>query len=503
MTLDGDVDGDGVADVTLDGSGVTGQFSTLYINASNTTGRHLRVIGNGSGIPVFVQAPPGTAVAHVALIAIEANGPLQGFIPAIGLLANVQGSQNASLSDILVSNSQCNQGIGAGTGGDGGSGLGEVHRVTIVENVTTASENGIVVSAFQIQKSMITQAIVANNTIHDVNIGIIFQSGVGSVSTSDNTIDGIISGNVIFNARLDGIGLTAGSTIQGTATGNTIIAQISDNQINASISQYGGIGILGGYGSTENANSVIAKNMVTTTIQGNDIRESLSHGISVSGGISNVGPATQNYGTAVIQNNAISKSKYDAILAAGGWSASESTTEVMIANNTVTDSGNNGIEINGGTARNLGSNHQGASSNTAMGTVQGNTVQTSTFSDIAVFGGFDNSAGAVTGNLAEQRIVSNDARGATCQDGLPGNIARCTFANTITAADTGTQREERAITVQPAVMPLLNQLDERITDFRTRAQEAKTTESAAELTRLAERLAERKAEIMRRRQEAR
>jgi hypothetical protein len=61
----------------------------------------------------------------------------------------------------------------------------------------------------------------------------------------------------------------------------------------------------------------------------------------------------------------------------------------------------------------------------------------------------------------------------------------------------------RASTVQPAVMPLLNQLDERMADFHTRAQATTSPESAAELTRLAEHLAERKAEIMKRRQEAR
>ena len=144
------------------------------------------------------------------------------------------------------------------------------------------------------------------------------------------------------------------------------------------------------------------------------------------------------------------------------------------------------------------------------GTVQGNTVQGSTLSDIAVFGGFDDSAGAVTGNLAEQTIGSNNAKSAICQDGLPTNKAQCTFANASTSIATqeepspsGTQREEKAITVQPAVMPLLNQLDERMADFHTRAQEAATPESGAELLRLAERLAERRAEIIQRRQEVR
>ncbi len=44
--------------------------------------------------------------------------------------------------------------------------------------------------------------------------------------------------------------------------------------------------------------------------------------------------------------------------------------------------------------------------------------------------------------------------------------------------------------------PLLNQLNERMADLRTRAQEATTSASRAELLRLAERLAERKAQII-------
>jgi hypothetical protein len=77
------------------------------------------------------------------------------------------------------------------------------------------------------------------------------------------------------------------------------------------------------------------------------------------------------------------------------------------------------------------------------------------------------------------------------------NCARCTF-NASTGVITATQREEKAITVQPGVMPMLNQLDERMADFRTHAT---TPESQAELLCLAERLAERKAQVMMRRKQ--
>ena len=44
--------------------------------------------------------------------------------------------------------------------------------------------------------------------------------------------------------------------------------------------------------------------------------------------------------------------------------------------------------------------------------------------------------------------------------------------------------DSNVITIQPAVIPLLNQLNERMADLRTRAQEATTSASRAELLRL-------------------
>jgi hypothetical protein len=280
------------------------------------------------------------------------------------------------------------------------------------------------------------------------------------------------------------------------------LVSINDNQIDAEKAQDGGIIIFGGVGNEKETNAVNGNNIVTALVSGNKVDNPASCGICAAGGLglSPTVQATRNHVTVDIKDNTVTQAKYQAIIAAGGWSASESTAEVMIANNTVTGSGGNGIEVNGGTAQDRGDNRQGASSNTAMGTIQGNTVQASTFSDIAVFGGFDAAKGSVTGNRAVQRLSRNAANNLLCQDGIPGNKAECTFANASTETEeqssSSSQREEKAITVQPAVMPLLNQLDERITDFRARAQEATTPESAAELTRLAERLAERKAQIM-------
>ena len=501
MTLDGDVDGDGVADVTLDGSGVNGSPVTLSINVSNTTVRRFLVIGNSSNIPVTIIAHSSKTLGHVALVGIEVTGAAQESFSGIGLSVN-PGTQKASLHDVLVTSSKSNRSISVlAFGAQPGVAPGEIQRVTIVENEVAAPEGGIIVTPVNIDESSISQVVVANNTILLARYGIIFQGAAGAGNARRNTVEGVINGNSIRNTKAGGVLTTAGNTTRGEAKSNTLIVDIQENQIAAETSRNEAIGILGGFGTTAEGTSVTTRNTVTVAVEGNDIRDASGNGMSISGSTGAVGPTTQNFATTVIQGNVISNSKQAAILAAGGWSASDSTAEVMIANNTVTNSGNSDILISGGTARDLGNNNQGASSNTAMGTVQGNTVQGSTFSDIAVFGGFDDSKGTVTGNLAEQKIGTNNARSTTCQDGLPGNIARCTFANASTEAATTEPREARASTVVPEAMPLLQQFDERISDLRTRAKEATTPESAAELLRLADRLAERRMGIIQRRQQ--
>jgi hypothetical protein len=497
ITLDGDVDGDGVADVTLDGTGVSGFSPVLYISSSNATARYLRVVGNGTGNPVVVTAQPGAVVVHVALIGIIITSP-QRPPAALVFVANPTGNQSASIRDSLVSSCQLTGGgIHTLTIGDNGSGVGELQRITIAENtVETAPATSITVNHSKTQKSLISKIVVANNIINSSGKGVIFQGGAGEGAASDNIVEGTINGNFIHNAKNGGIEVVAGQTFQGTATRNSVIANIQDNQVDGGSTEGTAITVAGGASSIEDTSSPITKNTTIASISGNEVQESRGGGISITGSFGNQSLSIQNHSTADVYDNLIKKSKYTAILAAGGWSASESTAEVMISNNTVVNTEQNGIEINGGTARDRGNNQQGAASNTALGTIQGNTVQGSAFTDIAVFGGFAAEKGAVIGNVAEQRVFLNNARTPLCQDGIAGNTARCTFTNASTEAETGSQRKERAITVQPAAIPLLNHLDERIADLKARAQEATSPESAAELTRLAERLEERKAEIM-------
>lgn len=506
-TLDGDVDGDGLPDVTLDGSAVVGNYAILYINASNTTVRHLRVLGNGLGVPVFVGPQPGTVVANVALIGMDVTSPPPSPVAALGLDA-APTDKPASLNDVLVSGGQWKGGIAVGVDSSQGSALGELHRVTIAENVITAPNNGIDVATTQAQKALLTQITVTNNTIANVNYaGILFHAGAGYGAATGNMLAGTISGNIIRNTGKLGIAVAAGDTGQGATTGNTVVVDIEENHIDAEMAQFGGIIVFGGNSSNQDANSPSTNNMVTATIAGNEVQNSPSTGISVAGSLGQISIAVQNSATVDIHDNAIEKSKLAAIQAAGGWSASDSMAEVMIANNTATSAGSNGIEVDGGTAQDRGDNNQGASSNTAMGTIQGNTVQGTTGTDIAVFGGVDNTAGAVTGNLAVQTIGPNTAQSRTCQDGLAGNKAKCTYASASTEARTeqdesaqlDSQGKNSEAPVPAALRPLLNQLASRVEDLHNRAQAASTPQLRAELLRLAERLEGRAAQVAARR----
>ena len=482
VTIDGDVDGNGSPGVTLDASG-GGSSPSLGIFRSYTTLRHLRILS----LPILVGRQ--AIITNIAFIGIEATA---GPSPAIRLSTSSIQGQSDSLSDFLIINCHLaadGEVISLAATSDSGSGRGEMRRVTIVENVVVGKNNepmqgALVVSPTGGHQLVLSQLTIANNTIDSGSEGIRLRT-IGT----DQVIEATIVENIIRGGS-NGI-----VVIGGLGTKNTTVVDLHDNVINDRLS---GISLVGGMFSDS------AKNMVTASIAGNEIDGAFT-GIDIVGGSfrgsANI-QTVQNSVTADVRGNAV-VGRFAAIQVQGGLLASGNMTETMIANNTVTSS-RVGIEIDGGRAPSTSENQQGASiGNMAMGTIQGNTVQGSANSDIDVFGGIDDSGGTVTGNVAEQRIGNNNARTPTCQNGLAGNIARCTFANASTEAMTTEPREARASTVEAAAVPLLQQLDERISDLRTRAKETTTTESAAELLRLADRLAERRTEIIQRRQEVR
>jgi hypothetical protein len=141
----------------------------------------------------------------------------------------------------------------------------------------------------------------------------------------------------------------------------------------------------------------------------------------------------------------------------------DNTVDIMLAGNTITDSGDFGIQFAGGagfgrvpgtasrnTLRVQASANQVTASgifgmavfggfqglakgNTVLGTLSGNTVADSGDTGIAVFGGFDDSLGVIARNVVEGTIVNNTADGIMCEDGINRNSASCELIdNTIT-----------------------------------------------------------------------
>jgi len=104
----------------------------------------------------------------------------------------------------------------------------------------------------------------------------------------------------------------------------------------------------------------------------------------------------------------------------------------------VSNSGDNGIVVIGGTAESREFGTGETRDNQITGTIVRNTVQGSVQDGIAVFGGFDNSSGTVIGNRAVQDIINNTADGIRCQDGIAGNTATCTQSGNIITASVET-----------------------------------------------------------------
>jgi hypothetical protein len=102
----------------------------------------------------------------------------------------------------------------------------------------------------------------------------------------------------------------------------------------------------------------------------------------------------------------------------------------MVSDNVVHNTQQEGIQANGGTTQVQADsmNQSAARNNLLTGMILNNQVQGSGSTSIAVFGGFDNTRGVVSGNTARKNIFGNNIPDTPrCADGIVGNHAECTF----------------------------------------------------------------------------
>lgn len=389
VTIDGDVDGDGAPDVTLESvSGAAAEsklvqpqgedLSGLRVEASAVIIRGLTV-HSALGNAVEVAALPGRTLSDITLVGLEAKAENGA---GIVVEAQAEAGQEAHVNEVLISQNWITAGglVGialAATGTSSTAGSLTLMNVTLAENTAMNSQIGMSIVSTA-QGAMLTQIAVSNNQI--------------------------------TNMESRGIQLLGGSH---SASGNLVMAEIQDNIVAGAA----GISVEGG-----SINS--PGNMVEVAVVGNEVNASSDEGVRLTGGFDE---ALDNIVFGEIRGNEVEGSPTSSgVLLGGGRVASRNMVEAVVADNAVADA-MIGIRVNGGIA--LGTGEAGvARNNIVTGEIARNEVLGSLEVGIAAFGGVADPGAEVVENLVRQDIISNTADGFLCQDGLASNTAECTFS---------------------------------------------------------------------------
>lgn len=452
-TIDGDLDGDDVPDISLDGSAIPlaadGIDDGLVIASRNITVNALRVQAfpsGGIGIVHLSGFPDEEATDNIisnnivtgvpAPIFINAGltipfvGPVDGMVRGTRITGNTVSNATPCGICILTGDAPDSE-IAATTISDNrvmsGTQLGILVQAgssaagadTTISNTNISGNevagngsNGIAAVGFQGTRQTITRLAIHDNDVHD-NLS----TGIGLTATfcggSDNLMEATVAGNVLArNAPRDGTsGVFAGGGLNLNCTGtpspaehNRIEVSITDNIIADELGT--AIGIVGGGGLGA------SRNEVTATVAGNRLSRSGGSALAVIGGLGDGQAAADgNSVVADLGRNAIKDTVGAGITVVGGiGTAEQNLVTVTVADNAVRAGADVGLALTGGI--NAGGRH-----NTVAGTVVRNTLCGNSGPDLACAGGDEQGAttdaagalGEPAGNQVTGEITHNAA----------------------------------------------------------------------------------------------
>ena len=487
-TINGDINGDNIPDLILDGVPAGNQSLGLRplqggpgigieIASSDVILRGLQLRNFlDSAISIFV--PPGSSTADIGVMGLKITAPAQA--DGIRVTAEAQPGQPARLERVTLGGNDIDggdDGIGVFT-----EGVNNAVEGLMITNLTIRGNNitGTTIAGVNIgssaQGAMLTKINIVDNTVGGTPFDGI--SVAGSFAGANNMVETSITDNTLTGSGGNGISVSGGS---GEVTTNMLLAKIQGNVVQGydknialasgvngannsmvdavvenNILSNGVTGIAFSGGSVDSPNNTLLteirsndvqqhdfagifgegggsmdsdNNMVDGVIEGNLV-DGAFEVISLSGGFDG---ANGNMVMADIMDNDVGNGTLSGIATTGGWSASNNLVDTMIANNEVSNSVF-GISIFAGTTMARANSRNSALNNAATGTIVGNTVESSFDTGIIGFGGFDDSGGEVSGNLVQQNIVNNTADGLICFENISGNDSNCQFANN---TDTG------------------------------------------------------------------
>ena len=276
LTLDGDIDGDGSPDITLDGDSLS-TGAVLTVRSSKNTINGLTITGGDYGI--VVQADDGTTAGAISNTTLRGNTISETDEAGIAVLTKVAGS---TISTTTIEQNEVYENDGHGI-------------AAWSEAVNTTRTNSI------------TGLTIRDNHVHDHDKGAGIRVVSGLCEGDYNRIQATISGNTLSeNGKADtddahadieaGAASTDGCTSAPTdTTGNHLDVTIEDNV--SEDAPHVGIAVTGGVNESDT-------NTVTATVARNTVRRSATAGIQVVGGTNS---SDSNTVTATLNDNLITR----------------------------------------------------------------------------------------------------------------------------------------------------------------------------------------------------
>lgn len=388
--IDGDLDGDDVPDIALEGSAFPGPSGVAGISviSSHTTIKGLQVQHFPVGL--LVQAGDATTPGSIKHTRVK-NNILSGSAQN-GILMVTGNAPGSVLADTTIPHNLVMNNTGRGIRVLANqSAAGSDTRIadtTITDNEVIGNSNVGIVMASQGDNNIITAATIARNTVSgNTSVGINVMGGVAGAD--GNTLDVRITNNTVADNGNVGIRVVAA---QDNSSHNLVVAQVQGNTLERN--QVIGIATLAALGAGVFPTGTSVNNVLELRIEQNTVKSQAGAGITIFGGTGSPdgragAVADDNQVEAVVVQNVVEDNTDRGIgLGAGGSGlASANTVEVWVARNTVC---HNGADI-------AGEGGQGT-----------------------VFVPVPNQG---TGNLLEGRIAHNTATTITVEDGVPGNMA--------------------------------------------------------------------------------
>jgi hypothetical protein len=400
--IEGDLDGDEVPDITLEGAAFpipvppAPSAAGISVLSSHNTIRGLQVQHFPFRIRVRAGdfTNPGTVTHTTVTNNILAESKLDGILVATGNIPDSRVAHTTLTHNLMMNNARLGILVLANLSAAGSN--THIAHTTITDNEVTGNNSiGIEMLALG-DHNVISDATLARNTVSGNTVFGINVLG-GYAGADDNTLDVSIKDNTVTDNDLVGIRVIAG---QDNSSNNHVAARIEENTLERH--QFYGIATVAGEGAVDFPTGTSNHNVLDVRLERNTVRSQTGRGIAVSVGVA----SPDGRAGSVADNN---------------------QANARVAHNTVEYNTDRGIELSAG---GIGL----ASANTLEVRVAHNTVCNNAGTDIVGEGGFTGNIlfpvpNLGTGNVLAGEISKNTATMVTVADGTPGNAATVTQVN--------------------------------------------------------------------------